>query len=693
MDQNINKLAAQEDDDNYKLSSGMETYWATKDSEELIRELDNKINDFNTFLLASGRLALMRNSYNQYYAAQYHQGNLMRGGTNGEYRLLGTNHFRNLLENILSQVTQQKPVWQPKAINTDSKTQKQVSVAAGLCDYYMTQQHYDRLTKKATEIALLVGHADVSLEWDSSLGKDVAGDVETGEVLTAGDVVSGVFDPVNSIFDVNYTDIADCPWRIIRKMENKWDLMAKFPQFAQEISNAKLSERVRTMLLDQSKYVKSSINPDVVPVHYFYHRKTAALPDGRMLVWCGNASLTDGPLPYENIPVYRIQASPNINNGFGWTLAFDLLPIQKTYDRVNSISVTNLAYFGLSTIIVPKGGAFNLHPNIGGLNILEVDFAAGLPQSLNFSSTPVEAFKFLELLVQNMQLLSGVNSVNRGIVPPGITSGAGMAMLASQALIFQTPLAHSYADLLQDIGTGLVSIFKLHAKAKRLIEITGAGYKSYLQEFSQTDLTNIFRVQVDLGSALSRTPAGIAQIGETLLNLKQITPADYVNAIQSGNINVAVEKIVKKQLTIRQENEDLMNATPVRALKTDDHKEHVMGHVEVLNDPMSRRQNPEAQAIQEVTLAHVQEHLDLASQLSGIPPDSLLAQWIGLPAPKGGGQPAIGGAGDALAGAMPPPVPTNPEDLPEPAGLPQEPLSGEEFSPTGQPNQPVPGGQ
>jgi hypothetical protein len=697
VDQNLTNLGKEQDEE--LIDNPLENYWAIKDDTDLIKELNEKIWKYNLYILSSGIMARLRNTYNQYYAAQYHQGRIMRDGQNGEFRLLTQNHFKSLLGSVLSQITQQKPSWNAKAVNTDTKTQKQRYIAEGVCDYYMNQKHFDRMTKRATEIALVCGHADISLEWDTSLGKEVRGDVENNKVLKGGDVVVDVFDPINCIFDFNYTDIKNCPWRILRRFVNKWDLIAKFPEKEHEIQSAKIDERVRVMLLDQSKWSKQPLNPDVVPVYYFYHEKTAAMPNGRLFVYCGNGKLTDGDLPYEAMPIYRIAADSLFNSGFGWCMAFDLLPMQITYDRVSSITVTNLANFGLSTVVVPKGGGFNLHPNIGGTTVLEVDYEAGMPQALNFTSTPIDAFKFLEILKQNMEIISGVSAPLRGQVPVGVQSGAGMALLASESIVFNTPVAHSYADLLQDIGTGLVSILKLYAKTPRLVEIAGEANRTYLEEFTSNDLSDVFRVEVDLGSALAKTPAGVAQIASDLLKNGQITGAEYVNAIQTSNLNVATEKIVKKEIAIRQENEDLSNAVPCRVIATDDPIAHILGHREVLDDPIARRGTPEAQKVQEVALGHINEHLAVWSKITGKPQNELLGYILSLntgampesivPIPPS--QPQAGGAlpGGELPGGQPPPIAG--ASMPAQPGMPNNPLSDNNFNTITGGGQPLPG--
>lgn len=591
-------------------------YWANETADKLVPQLLRKINNYNLYLITSGTLARMRASYQQYYKAVETNGALLKTGQNNEYRMLHINHFRNVIANVLSQITQSKPAWQPKSTNSDTKTQRQTLIAINVLNHYMYQMHIADLLKRAVEIALVAGHADISLEFDKSLGNPITGDVENNRIVNEGDIVSEVFDPTNAIFDPCYADVKNCPWRILRRFVSKQDLMYKYPDNAAAIDSARIDGTITPYILDNLIWTKITMNNyDVVPVYYFYHRKSSAIPKGRLVIFCGNEVLDDSELPYPDVPVMRINASDHINNGFGWTFAYDLLEPQAAYDKACSMILTNLAAWGLSVIAAPRGSSSNVIPNLGGMTLIEYNEGSTAPAALNLGQSnqgEQNVYTFLDRLENNIQKMAGVNSVTVGDPAASLKSGAALAMIASQSLIFNSPLANNYTSLLENVGTQLISILKLYATTPRMIEIAGIANKSSVDEFTNQDLSNVTRVQVDQVSALSKTLAGRLQIASELLQSGQISSADYIQVLQTGDLNGILEKVSKKEMSIRAENEELLAGKPVRVILTDDHKAHVDSHKTVLDDPAARVGTPEAQKLQELVLAHINEHIQTA---------------------------------------------------------------------------------
>jgi len=69
-------------------------------------------------------------------------------------------------------------------------------------------------------------------------------------------------------------------WKIVTEYENKYELAARFPTYADDI----LSES-KPMMLDYALDYdsrKETSETDLIPVHTFYHDRTAAVPNGRM---------------------------------------------------------------------------------------------------------------------------------------------------------------------------------------------------------------------------------------------------------------------------------------------------------------------------------------------------------------------------------------------------------------------------
>jgi hypothetical protein len=348
---------------------------------------------------------------------------------------------------------------------------------------------------------------------------------------------------------------------------------------------------------------------------------------------------------------------------------FDLLPLQDAVNSLYSTVLTNQHAFGVQNLWVPRGADLNVNELYGGLNIIE-SMPGMKPESLQMTQTPQEVFNFMQMLVKDMETISGVNSVARGNPESSLTSGTSLALVQSQALQFMSGLQQSYIHLIEDVGTGLIELLQDFASAPRIAAIVGIQNQTDLVKFTGDDISNINRVVVDVGNALAQTAAGRAEMANNLLQYghQDLTVEQYLQVIQTGKLEHMTKYIDEENELILAENERLVDGSvPVRALYSDRHIQHIKAHRAVLADPSIRHSDPE---LIERTDAHIQEHLQLLREVD----PNLLAIFGEQPLGPVAGSPVS--PETAQEGQMPPgEVP--PADLganPEAAGI--DPLSG-----------------
>jgi hypothetical protein len=318
------------------------------------------------------------------------------------------------------------------------------------------------------------------------------------------------------------------------------------------------------------------------------------------------------------LPVFRISPSDSLGTPYGYTTIFDLLPLQDALNSLFSTILSNQSAFGVQNIIVPRGSDINPMQLAGGLNVIEYNQQAGKPESLNLTDTPAEIFKFAELISQQMEVLSGVNSVSRGQPDPNLKSGAALALIQSMAIQFASGLQHSYVQLIEDVGSSLISMLRDFASVPRVAAIVGKSNRTFMKEFKGDDLANVNRVIVDVGNPLARTTAGRLEIAQQLLQMGLIKdPAQFLTVLNTGRLDVTYEGEQTELMLIRKENEKMISGQAVTAIWIDEHKEHILEHKAVLADP-DLRNDPE---VVNLVLTHIQEHLDHLEQAK---PESLM---------------------------------------------------------------------
>lgn len=609
------------------------TYFATLPSDEAAGEITKRVEAYYNHLQTTGKLALWRRSFLTYYKAALTLGKLTKSGEENEYTNININHYHNLLSHIETMTTSQRPAFEPRATNTDYESQAQTILATGLLDYYMREKKMETYIKQAVEHALIFAEGFVTLEWDQSLGEDFGVNPTTGTIVKDGDVALENKTPLDVIRDFTKETHMNHDWYIVRSYKNKFNLAAQFPELSDKILDvADKSKQFHEFRLSQINYDES----DDIALYTFYHKKTAACPLGRILTVVGDIVLLDGPMPYKTIPCYRISVGELIGSCFGYSVAFDLLPIQAALDALHSTVMTNQVTFGVQ-IITSKKNSGVTPSMLAGLTHLEYD-GDRAPEAMNLTKTAPEIFNYIMQLEKEMELVSGVNSVARGNPESSLKSGTALALVQSMAIQFNSGLQQSYSSLLEDLGTGLIQILKAFAKTPRIAAIAGKTNKSYLKSFTGDDINLVNRVTVDFGNPLTKTTAGKIQLAETLLQNKLIKNAqEYLMVLETGKLEPLIEGDIAELTLIRDENEHLTSGKrKVMAIETDNHNQHINEH-KCVAASTDARQHPD---LIERLLAHTMEHVNL---LQTVNPNLLTAlgqQGIVQAAPMVAGVPA-----------------------------------------------------
>lgn len=645
-------------------------YWAAASGADIAERILDKVDKYYMYLAQSGRLDLYRRSWTYYYRPRLMAAQLQPVGQQGELTSISVNQYRNLLVHLETMTLQQRANFEPRAVNSDVKSQSQVILASGLLDYYMRIKKLERYIKQGVKDGLMFAEGFVRAEWDVT-GGETYGTTPTGAPQYKGDIKYSNYTPLNCIRDFTKPCYSKEDPVILRDFVNKFELAAQFPDLKEKILDASIDalERSRTTVFGFFNLDES----DQIAKYTLLHPPTAALPSGRMTVCLDNGTvLLDGPIPYKSTNVYRIAPDEETGTIFGYSVAFDLLPIQEALDILYSTGISNFSTFGVQNILMPKGHDISTSQLSGGLNVIEFDPKVGKPEALNLTLLPKDYFGFVDKLEQVQQMLAGVDSVTRGDPEANLKSGTALALVAAQSIQFSMGLQQSYAQLVEDLGTGTIEILQEFASVPRVAEIAGKSNRPLMKEFVGQDLDSIQRVAVDMGNPMTRTTAGKVNLADAYLEKGFVeNPDQYVQVVTTGRLEPIIEGKQANILLTKEENEKLSDGIPQRALITDNHAKHILEHAVVLANPEIRK-DPNSPIVQ-VTLAHIQEHMDLmASPGYQMLAPSLLHQVMAPPAAAAGGgtgdmldptQPVVQAAGEAQPPAAPePPEGAAPQD-------------------------------
>jgi hypothetical protein len=583
-------------------------YFATLPIEDLLPECERRVNDYQDYVLRTGRLTTWRTNWEMWMRSEMKIG-IRFGGDRGQYKLIESNIYKSIVTGLVSTLANQRPSFQPEAINTDHKSMSQDIIFDSVSNYYLKVKHMEDDYKQGLTYGLITGEGWMFQKWNADIGQvvDTVQDPSGKEVpIKEGDFQSVILGPMDVIRDYTRMNV-DNDWYIVREYLNKWDLIAQRPDLEDELKGYSLPTTLQRFRFGHIVDAQTS-NSDLIPVYWFIHRKTPSCPEGRITQFVdADTWILDTALPYDEIPLYPMMPDQTPFNNFGTTVMTSLVKLQYAYDKTLSVIVTNQQAFAITNIVIDESTQTKPEQVIEGLNFIKTNLKNGVPTGLELCKTPKEVFDFLELLEAQMEKLSGLPSILRGQPPTGVESGAAMAFLQAQALVFNSPVQQAYISFLERSATGLFNILKSFANTKRMITISGQSKQPYMGEFSGGDLANISRVIVSAGNPATRSEAGKLQIAQDLMAKGLIKDANqYFQVLETGELDPMTEGPEAENMLIIKENEQLRRGIPQIAAPWDNHANHINQHFVIMMDPQLRqRQNDPIFA---GTLQHIMSH-------------------------------------------------------------------------------------
>lgn len=651
-------------------------YFATCNRDEIAQELQAKVDNYYSYVMSSNLVELWRRSYRAYYGMRqnvgasgwgvFDVGGLIASGDDGEVVRVKVNHFANLITHQLSMATGTRPALECRAINSDTKSLVSAQLGDGITEYFMRERKIERNYFLAIETCLVLGEGYVVLGWDETKGAEY-GTGPNGGVIYDGDLIAKNFTPFQVIKDVTKNSDDEQSWYITHSKMNKYDMVSKYAKQDPALANniLKVSPDQLTSA-DPSKIIAStsfgSNESDDIPFMEFYHKQTDSLPQGRYTVFVnGDICLFDGPLPFREVPVYRVTPKNIIGTPFGWSVAFDILGLQELVDKLYTVVSSNVLGSGMQNFWSPPNNGVMVSQLGGNRSLIE---SMVKPEVLQLLSTPAEVYNYINKVESVMETLAGVSAINRGDVPSSDMSGSAMAFMAAQAITFSSGLQSSANQLLESIGTGMINILKDFATTPRLAIIAGKQNRPQMKTYLGGDLEPINNVVCDATSALSKTTAGKLSIADNLLKANMIkTPQEYLTLIKTGQMEPLTRGPLMENFLIQQENEWLLSGKNPVVLRIDNHIQHIEEHKSLLSSPASREDG----ILTQNTLDHIQKHEEAQQWMQINDPAFLAAtqqqplpfpvQQQQPPAPAPGGAPDISGAPAGIPGTL---NPTNP---------------------------------
>ena len=649
--------------------NSQEYYWI-KPTKECVADLWDRIEEYYNEMRRTGRLALYRNSFTNFYAGWIYRASMYKSGEMGELTRSFWNHERNILLHMKSKVCQDKINYKSLVMNSDAKSAQNRELVDGLLQHITESNCYklDQKIDQSVEDTEIFGESAIAAIWNKAKGPVfVPGMPEVGiPDQHEGDIEYFNITPLDLIINTTLQERSFVKWKIWRRWVNKYDIAAEYPEAAEQLKDLSDTESTYgTKLVTLIHH-----DNETIPMFYAFHEDSPAVPGGRFLMFADPTTiLEDSDLKEAGyvdsngngfIPIYDNIPSTMAGSPYGYTVAFDIIPLQQELNELVSAVTTNNINFATQCVMAPKGSNLHYQNLATGMTFIEWDPKMGptsKPEALNLLHSAPETYQLIDKLIQNMEILAGVSALDRGVPDQSITSGQYAALITTNSVIFQAPLQRAYARLCENVATGNIWILAANMKADRVTQIMGANKASVAQTWGPDTFAPISGVTVETLNPMLSTPAGKMQLADVLMKSGLIKdPQQYIGVYTDGDLPQLYHRQETQLILVKAENEALLKGKTLIPTITDNHVMHILEHTANI-DTVEARLNPNEPYVVQ-TLNHIMAHINMLTTINPI-----LAGIIGDPALPPGMPPA-------LQLQPPPPGSQPPQQEPQPGAGP-----------------------
>ncbi len=677
--------------------SSSDSYWCAKDEAEFAKAYFAKVEGQGGFSGFGELTRLQRLAYRHYYGAlptgfvgdMPSSAMASRAGSQGENVEVRVNWLYAHVNAKHQIIVAPKLAWGTQATNTDAKSLADASRGGDILEYLWKQGPYEAQALSAELGATLAGEDFLFTYWNPQGGKPQRFDKESGQISYEGDISCCAVSSWDVLRLQSAKAFEDSPWLSARVQCNRWDLIAQYPGLREQILKVPAKAVVNNDT--SSSTIAAQADPDIVVCHYFFHRKTPALPRGLQAVLLStDCVLSFEALEpcYEHLPIHRFRSKDLKGTPYAYTSTWEAMGIQDLATDAQGSLATNIVTFAKQMISAESNQDLPVNQIGNGPAVMYRPQGSQPPTPLNLMAPTPEMFQHLERLKADQRLVLGLNDMAMGEPPQGPPNAQAWALLATANITNNSDEQRGFLDGVKSVGRSLLAIIKAKMDTPRKVAIVGK-YGAAVPEqdtFDKSDFKGIDDVSVVIDNPLMQTAAGRLPIAQMYQDAGFVqVPEQIEQLVTTGKLKPMTQVLENELIFIASENEAILKGETPTAMITDSHQMHIREHKDAMFIPDGRTDA----AVIAAYNAHQQQHFQLALQ-SDPRILGLLGQAAPAQPPPPAGAPPGGGnptkqAGPALlppgapaqgeaAGVKLPTAPVNPQTgSPEapPGGLPQ----------------------
>lgn len=507
------------------------------------------------------------------------------------------NHIASIVETRSSKLKRVRPMLSVRPATTDEGDIHAAKAATKILNSAQYRADIDKALTRGTRWAEVTGTCFYAVNWDRTLGREVA------EGVREGDVSVEVLSPYEIYPDslIN-EDIGDCDSIIRARAVNVDEIALRYgvvvpPETAMTLNIDNTFVGGGLGLGGAMSAVRASECPSCAIVIERYSRPTKDKPNGELCVVCGKELLYYGDLPYKNgtdgardFPFIK-QASIEVNGSFfGSSMIERAIPIQRAYNAVKNRKHEYLNRLAVGVLAVEDG-------SVDMDNLIEEGLSPGKvivyrqgstpPRMLDLGSIPNDFSEEETRLLNEFTTVSGVSELMRSSNIASVTSGVALQLLAEQDDTRLSLTAEYVRFAARDIARQVLRLYKQFAVGARLTRFVGENNTVETVSWNSSDISSddiIFDSENELSSSLAARQETMFELfrmglltdenGKLSTSVKQ----RFLDSLGFGTWDSDIT--MAQTQTRRADNENVTNKPDISEF--DDHAIHIAEHTRYL---------------------------------------------------------------------------------------------------------------
>ena len=234
---------------------------------------------------------------------------------------------------------------------------------------------------------------------------------------------------------------------------------------------------------------------DVEKVVTYLENPSRDYPKGRLVIVIRDAIVYYGDLPAGEMPIVAVKSKPVAGQFFGKSPIQDLIPLQRTYNRIVNKIQDYVDTIAANPLIAPEGSIANLDEldatGIEPGTILIYRNVGDRPSFLQYPDLPSTVLSERDHIASDMEYVAGVSQLMVvGATPSGVTSGTAIDNLRQ---IDNTRMSLT-ADNIRDAVIAMARIWlrlnKEYSSGYRTMQIAGSDDAGYVYTWCADDINS-----------------------------------------------------------------------------------------------------------------------------------------------------------------------------------------------------------